>query len=91
MSDNQENIQVEGDVENENLEPEPKKAKVEIQKVSRPPKLESRLNGILSCAVCLDLPTKAVFQVCSSRDSRGPLLCRPGDGATRGCFQGALS
>ena len=47
----------------ENYEPEMKKSKVEVSKVQQPYKLEERLNGILCCAVCLDLPEIAVFQV----------------------------
>ena len=51
----------------ETLEPSPKKARlggpVDLSC------LEDRLNGILCCTVCLDLPTVAMFQViqdCSS-------------------------
>lgn len=45
----------------ESSEPSPKKARI-----SGPvgnPCLEDRLNGILCCTVCLDLPTVAMFQV----------------------------
>ena len=57
-------IQVEDTSEKENIEPPLKKAKTrEDIKIDRLGKLEARLNDILSCTVCLDLPTKSVFQV----------------------------
>lgn len=57
-------IQVEDTSEKENIEPPLKKAKTrEDRKIDRLGKLEARLNDILSCTVCLDLPTKSVFQV----------------------------
>lgn len=57
-------IQVEDTSEKENIEPPLKKARTkEDRKVDRLGKLEARLNDILSCTVCLDLPTKSVFQV----------------------------
>lgn len=57
-------IQVEDTSEKENIEPPLKKAKIKDErKVDRLGKLEARLNDILSCTVCLDLPTKSVFQV----------------------------
>lgn len=57
-------IQVEDTSEKENIEPPLKKAKLRDDKKSdRLGKLEARLNDILSCTVCLDLPTKSVFQV----------------------------
>ena len=52
--------------ENENTdEPKAKKVKLECKdRISQTPmKLEERLNGILCCTVCLDLPAKAVYQV----------------------------
>ena len=57
-------IQVEDTSEKENIEPPLKKAKLKDEKkVDRLGKLEARLNDILSCTVCLDLPSKSVFQV----------------------------
>lgn len=57
-------IQVEDTSEKENMEPPLKKAKIKNEKrIDRLGKLEARLNDILSCTVCLDLPTKSVFQV----------------------------
>lgn len=57
-------IQVEDTSEKENIEPPLKKAKLrDDRKSDRLVKLEARLNDILSCTVCLDLPTKSVFQV----------------------------
>lgn len=44
----------------EDEEPLPKKRKVSEADVN---KLEHRLGGILCCAVCLDLPPAAVYQV----------------------------
>jgi len=44
-------------------EPETKKRKVDVPEKNAEYKLEERLNGILCCAVCLDLPPQAVFQV----------------------------
>lgn len=48
-------------------EPEPKRRKPNIHSVSNDDpkkyKLVERLGGILCCAVCLDLPRAAVFQV----------------------------
>lgn len=57
-------IQVEDTSEKENIEPPLKKAKLrDDKKADRLGKLEARLNDILSCTVCLDLPPKSVFQV----------------------------
>ena len=53
-------IRVEDTSEKENMEPPAKKPRLEVKKH---PKLETRLNDILSCTVCLDLPKKVVFQV----------------------------
>lgn len=46
-------------------EPLPKKIKLEAteQKSLAVEKLEQRLGGILCCAVCLDLPKTAIYQV----------------------------
>lgn len=46
-------------------EPEKKRPKLDSNplKVKKLEKLESRLGGILCCAVCLDLPRGAMFQV----------------------------
>lgn len=46
-------------------EPLPKKIKLDAaeQKSSAVEKLEQRLGGILCCAVCLDLPKTAIYQV----------------------------
>jgi hypothetical protein len=50
--------------EQENPEPAAKKAKIESAKnAASSEKLEHRLGGILCCAVCLDLPRSAVYQV----------------------------
>lgn len=45
----------------ETVEPSPKKARI-MGPVDNSC-LEDRLNGILCCTVCLDLPTVAMFQV----------------------------
>lgn len=45
------------------VEPEAKKIKLSLN-VAKNEKLEHRLGGILCCAVCLDLPNAAVYQVC---------------------------
>ncbi|XP_027048166.1 cysteine and histidine-rich protein 1-like [Pocillopora damicornis] len=64
-------IQVEDTSEKENIEPPLKKAKLrDDRKSDRLVKLEARLNDILSCTVCLDLPTKSVFQC-----RNGHLMC----------------
>ena len=44
-------------------EPEPKKRKIIPRIENEEYKLEEKLNGILCCAVCLDLPNVAVYQV----------------------------
>lgn len=46
-------------------EPEPKRRKLDTPKSSSKivEKLEARLGGILCCAVCLDLPRTAMYQV----------------------------
>lgn len=44
-------------------EPEPKRRKLSTQPDKKPDKLELRLGGILCCAVCLDLPRAAIYQV----------------------------
>ncbi|KAI0234717.1 Cysteine and histidine-rich protein 1-B [Lamellibrachia satsuma] len=54
----------------ENYEPLKKKSKLDVQSSKQPYKLEERLNGILCCAVCLDLPAITVFQC-----SNGHLMC----------------
>ena len=45
-------------------EPQVKKPKLDTPEKQMHYKLEERLNGILCCAVCLDLPPLGVFQVC---------------------------
>lgn len=55
-------LAAEDENQNENLEPSPKKARLH-EPASGNVCLEERLNGILCCTVCLDLPTVAVFQV----------------------------
>ncbi len=50
---------------NEVEEPEEKKPRLETKEKKKEYNLEDRLNGILCCAVCLDLPNVAVFQVCA--------------------------
>lgn len=45
------------------LEPEVKKRKLSNEPDFKPDKLELRLGGILCCAVCLDLPRAAIYQV----------------------------
>lgn len=44
-------------------EPEKKRRKLLKGQDSKPDKLELRLGGILCCAVCLDLPRVAIYQV----------------------------
>lgn len=56
-------VQVEDTTGKENIEPPTKKTKTEPKNVD----LETRLNDILSCNVCLALPCKAIFQVSSNR------------------------
>jgi hypothetical protein len=46
------------------IEPEKKRRKVCKISDGKSDKLEHRLGGILCCAVCLDLPKAAVYQVC---------------------------
>lgn len=52
-------------------EPEAKRKKIETTALpstsQTSEKLESRLGGILCCAVCLDLPKTAMYQVCVER------------------------
>lgn len=45
------------------MEPSAKKMKIETPTKASEFKLEDRLSGILCCAVCLDLPKVAVYQV----------------------------
>lgn len=68
MSDGEEEVsfQVEDTTEKEIIEPPSKKIKIEAKKLD----LETRLNDILSCNVCLALPCRAIFQVSSKRKSR---------------------
>lgn len=47
----------------EDSEPPKKKAKSDVSSKLSGYNLEERLNGILCCAVCLDLPSVSVFQV----------------------------
>lgn len=44
-------------------EPDAKKRKISKPADDKTYKLEDRLGGILCCAVCLDLPRAAVYQV----------------------------
>ena len=46
------------------LEPERKKCKLDAKDQSNEYKLEERLSGILCCAVCLDMPSISIYQVC---------------------------
>lgn len=57
-----ENQEVDEKVE-EFVEPEKKRRKVSKSVDGKSDKLEQRLGGILCCAVCLDLPRSAVYQV----------------------------
>lgn len=61
-----ETVEIDGGIEKveEFSEPEAKKRKLSTQPDSKPDKLELRLGGILCCAVCLDLPRAAIYQVC---------------------------
>lgn len=50
--------------EDEFIEPDKKRRKIDIKKGDvKNEKLEHRLGGILCCAVCLDLPRAAIYQV----------------------------
>lgn len=50
--------------DDEFIEPDKKRRKLDCsRKDSRNDKLEHRLGGILCCAVCLDLPRAAIYQV----------------------------
>nr|XP_002736139.2 PREDICTED: cysteine and histidine-rich protein 1-B-like [Saccoglossus kowalevskii] len=60
-------------------EPVKKKQKTEDDRSLIEEKLEQRLNGILCCAVCLDLPRSTVFQC-----TNGHLMCA-------GCFTHLLA
>jgi len=62
---------------NENItsdEPETKKRKIDAGTATNNYKLEERLNGILCCTVCLDLPSVAVYQVMATPPIYGILL-----------------
>lgn len=48
------------------IEPDKKRRKLLKGDGKNEQKLEHRLGGILCCAVCLDLPRAAVYQVCHS-------------------------
>lgn len=53
-------------------EDEPASKKIKLSKPpENPERLEQRLGGILCCAVCLDLPRAAVYQV----SDRSAVLC----------------
>lgn len=54
----------ENDKTEEFVEPEKKRRKICKIPDGKSDKLEQRLGGILCCAVCLDLPRAAVYQVC---------------------------
>jgi len=54
----------ENDKTEEFVEPEKKRRKICKLSDGKSDKLEQRLGGILCCAVCLDLPRAAVYQVC---------------------------
>ncbi|KYB27285.1 Cysteine and histidine-rich protein 1 homolog-like Protein [Tribolium castaneum] len=55
------------------LEPEAKRRKTAaIQQDEKKYRLEERLGGILCCAVCLDLPKAAVYQVSAFASCRFP-------------------
>lgn len=45
------------------IEPDKKRRKIDKKLDARNEKLEHRLGGILCCAVCLDLPKAAIYQV----------------------------
>lgn len=45
------------------IEPDKKRRKIDKKLDARNEKLEHRLGGILCCAVCLDLPRAAIYQV----------------------------
>ena len=62
-TNNNEDISSENAEKMDIAEPESKKRKLEAPEKESEYKLEERLNGILCCAVCLDLPPQAVFQV----------------------------
>lgn len=51
------------DKSEEFIEPDKKRRKLDKNIDVRNEKLEHRLGGILCCAVCLDLPRAAVYQV----------------------------
>lgn len=61
-----------------NDEPEAKRKKTESTPLpstsQTSEKLESRLGGILCCAVCLDLPKTAMYQVRVERNVRTPIF-----------------
>ncbi|XP_026461472.1 cysteine and histidine-rich protein 1 homolog [Ctenocephalides felis] len=63
----------------DSCEPERKKRKITTKNDEKNDKLESRLGGILCCAVCLDLPKAAVYQC-----TNGHLMCA-------GCFTHVLA
>lgn len=56
-------------------EPVKKKIKTGDKLFGKSDKLEHRLGGILCCAVCLDLPRAAIYQVCAKSADRSLVLC----------------
>ena len=62
FSSSEMNVKI-NDVDDDTCEPEKKKPKLDEGVKENTYKLEERLNGILCCAVCLDLPNVAVYQV----------------------------
>ncbi|XP_031571163.1 cysteine and histidine-rich protein 1-like [Actinia tenebrosa] len=66
-TENQGIVQVEDTTDKENIEPPAKKPKTETKKLED---LETRLYDILSCNVCLSLPSKEIYQC-----PHGHLMC----------------
>jgi hypothetical protein len=66
----QQQQQQQAEAENNNMqnfdEPEAKKQKLDTSVKKKLEKLESRLGSVLCCAVCLDLPKTAMYQVSTS-------------------------
>lgn len=75
-TENVENIEEKND---DLQEPDSKKRKLSNKADDKKHKLEDRLGGILCCAVCLDLPSSAVYQC-----NNGHLMCA-------GCFTHILA
>lgn len=73
QSQQQQQQQQQAETDNNNMqnfdEPEAKKQKLDTSVKKKLEKLESRLGSVLCCAVCLDLPKTAMYQVSTTSNS----------------------